>query len=102
MSVELVGLSEMISQTIVAVERAAWIGNLLVLAVVGLFLLAAWRSAQRRKEQSLAEENALLAEELRGLVTRIDRRMAMLEQSLRMQPPVVAADEDHDERRRVN
>lgn len=83
MTVEIEGLAEVIT----AMEIAAWIGGMAFMLIAGLTLYLLVRPPRRREEPRPIEPDELDAEELRALVDRMERRLAVLERTIEDEPP---------------
>ncbi len=77
MTIEIEGLTEVIT----AMEVAAWIGGMAFMLIAGLALYLLVRPPRRREEPRPVDDE-LDAEELRALVDRMERRLAVLERTI--------------------
>ena len=78
MTIEIEGLADVIT----AMEIAAWIGGMAFMLIAGLAFYLLVRPPRRREEPRPAQEDELDAEELRALVDRMERRLAVLERTI--------------------
>ncbi|PWG01620.1 hypothetical protein [Sphingosinicella humi] len=78
MTIEIEGLAQMIT----GMEIAAWIGGVAFMLIAGLALYLLVRPPRRREEPTPIADDELDREDLRALVDRMERRLAVLERTI--------------------